>query len=397
MTSTTSLWSRLLPPKDDPWGRAVRVGVLAYVLSRLFVIMGAAIVVAAHAVWARLNNETPKEGLSALVGVFDSWDGHWYMEVVRNGYPHHIMPNVTYHVPDARAAFFPLYPRMVHYLDNILPGGPTSIALIINLLFGAAFVYLAGLLARRVFDVATAKKVMVLVAFFPGSFVLSWAYSEAVLLTLAALCFLSLHHKWWLAAGIFAALGTAARPNGLALVAACGVAALLAIKQDRDWRSLVAPLLSPLGFVGFMVFLRQHTGEDWAWFRVQREAWKEGTSFGATAIGSTFDFIRNPTSSPTTLLTAASMFALILAAVALWRHRLPAMYVAYSAVVIVLMLLPATVTARPRFLFTAFPLLFPVARLLRDDDERWWPVLVLVLATGLVTVTGLYGVRSAIP
>ena len=73
------------------------------------------------------------------------------------------------------------------------------------------------------------------------------------------------------------------------------------------------------------------------------------------------------------------------------------MYVAYSAVIIALMLLPATVTARPRFLFTAFPLLFPVAKMLRDDDDKWWPVVVLVMATGLVTVTAMYGVRAAIP
>jgi hypothetical protein len=41
--------------------------------------------------------------------------------------------------------------------------------------------------------------------------------------------------------------------------------------------------------------------------------------------------------------------------------------------------------------------LFPVARMLRDDDEKWWPIVVLVMATGLVAVTGMYGVRAAIP
>ena len=39
--------------------------------------------------------------------------------------------------------------------------------------------------------------------------------------------------------------------------------------------------------------------------------------------------------------------------------------VAYIAVVVALMLLPATVTARPRFLFTAFPLFISAA--------AWWP------------------------
>jgi hypothetical protein len=396
MTST-SLLSRVIPPASDSWGRALRIGAIAYVLSRIFVLMGVAVVVAAEAVWARLNNEEPAGGLSGLVEVLSNWDGHWYMEVARSGYPHHIMPNVTYFVSDARAAFFPLYPRVVHHIDAVLPGGPVSIALLINLVLGGAFVLLAGLIARQLFDIKTAQKAMILVAFFPGSFVLSWAYSEAMLLTLAALCFLALHRHMWLVAGILAAFGAAARPNGLALVAACAVAALIAIKEDREWKALIAPALAPLGFIGFMLFLRHHTGEDLAWFRVQREAWKEGTSFGATAVTRTFDFFLNPTSSPTSLLTAASMVALVIGLVALWKHRIPLMYIAYSAVIIALMLLPATVTARPRFLFTAFPLLFPVARMLRDDEEKWWPVVVLIMATGLVAVTGMYGVRAAIP
>lgn len=392
------LLSRLsIPSSQDPWGRALRRGGIAYLLSRLFVIMGAAVTVACQAVWARLNDEEPIGGLQGLVQVFDSWDGHWYLEVVRAGYPHDIMPNVTYFVSDARAAFFPLFPRLVHYIDVIIPGGPVSVAIFLNVVLGAIFVLLVGYLCRLIFDIKSAEKAMVIAAFFPGSFVLSFAYSEALLLTLAALCFVALHRKAWFVAGVLAALGTACRPNGIALVAACAAAAFLAIKNDREWKSIVAPLLAPWGFIGFMLFLRFHTGENAAWFRVQREAWKEGTSFGATAVSRIFDFIVHPTGSPTSVLTAASMFALGISLYYLNKYRIPLMYSAYSAVVIVLMLLPATVTARPRFLFTAFPLIFPVARALRDDDEKWWPATVLIFATGLVVVTGLYGVRAAIP
>ena len=396
MEQSTRL-SSLVPPASDPWGRAIRRGAVAYILSRLFAVMGAAIAVASQAVWSRLNDEEPINGLTGLVQVFDSWDGHWYLDVVREGYPHHIMPNVTYFVSDARAAFFPLYPRLVHYLDNIIPGGPVTVALAVNVLLGAAFIYLIGVIAKNLFDVKTSEKAMIIAALFPGSFVLNWAYSEALLLTLACMCFIALSKKMWLWAGIFAALGTACRPNGIALVAACAVASLIAIKQDREWKSLIAPLLSPIGFVGFMAFLMHHTDENFAWFRVQSQAWKEGTSFGATAVSRTFDFILNPTGSPTSVLTAASMFAMILALIALWKFRIPAMYTAYTAVVLALMLIPATVTARPRFLFTAFPLIFPVARALRDDDNKWWPIVLLIFATGLVTVTGMYGVRAAIP
>jgi len=79
------------------------------------------------------------------------------------------------------------------------------------------------------------------------------------------------------------------------------------------------------------------------------------------------------------------------------KYKMSLVYWSYTVVVLGLMLVPATVTARPRFLFTAFPLFFPVARALRDEDERWWPLVIMVFIGGLITVTGIYGVRGAIP
>lgn len=390
----------LAPPATDEtslWSRAVRRGMVAYLLSRLFVLAGVGMGIAAHAIRDRWEDKIPVEGVTAVVRALDSWDGHWYLDVTRSGYPRHIQPDVTYTVSDARAAFFPLFPRLVHYLDKIVPGGPVSLALVLNFVLGGIFIYLVGRIARDLFDSRTAEKAMIIAAFFPGSFVLSWTYSEALMLTICALVFMALARRQWLVAGVLAAFGTAARPNAVALVAACGVASLVAIVKDREWKSLVAPLLSPIGFVGFMAFLRHHTGEDWAWFRVQREAWREGTSFGATAIERTFDFFLHPVSSPTSMLTTASVGAMVIAIWCARKHRLPLMYDAYSLTVLVLMLLPATVTARPRFLFTAFPLVFSVARALRDDEDTWWPLTVLVLSAGLVTVTGMYVVFAAIP
>ena len=383
--------------EHDAWRITLRAGLLAYLFSRVLVAVGAGVAVAAQAVWSRWNGEEPVGGATALVQVLDSWDGHWYLDVVRDGYPHSIMENVTYFVPDARAAFFPLYPMIVRAIDWVIPGGPVSVSLLVNFVLGAVFVALLGATARTFFDIETARKAMIIGAFFPGSFVLSWAYSEAVLLTIAAMCLMALQRRQWLLAGLLAAFGTAARPNGLALVAACAVAAFIAVAKDREWRSLVAPALAPIGFVGFMAFLRHHTDEDWAWFRVQREAWKEGTSFGATAVQKTLEFFVDPFSSPTSALTAASVGAMALALLAARRHKLPLHYMAYSLTVLVLMLAPATVTARPRFLYTAFPLIIPVARAVRDDKEKWWPVTVIALAVGLVAVNGIYGVRAAIP
>jgi 4-amino-4-deoxy-L-arabinose transferase-like glycosyltransferase len=252
------------------------------------------------------------------------------------------------------------------------------------------------MLARQLFSERIAYRAMLLIAFFPGSVALSLTYSEATLVVLAAGCLLLLLREHWVAAGVLAAIGTATRPNGLALVAACAVAAFLAIRQRRDWGSLIAPVLAPVGFVAFQLYLRVRTGE-WAWFRVQTEAWDEGTSYGFTAVRNTFEAILHPLASPTDILTAVSMVVMIGMIWAMRRRPLPWPLVAYVAVVLLLMILPSTVTARPRFLFTAFPAFISIAAWWPEEHEEGWGLTIALCTAGLVTLTGLYGVLGAIP
>lgn len=384
-------------PETSTWRSYLRRTAIAFVLSRLCVFAGAAIVSAGKVATAnREGLPRPKNAVGLIAEVLTSWDGLWYLRIVRGWYPNHIPAGVTYEMPQARAAFFPVYPALVRALDKVLPGGDTFASLFLNLLLSVAAIYLVGLIARDLFGDEVAYRAMLLMAVFPGSFVLSFAYSEATLLTVAAGCLLCLQRRHWLGAGLLAAVGTAVRPNGLALAAACAVAAFVAIRRNREWRSLIAPALAPTGFIAFQVYLYRLTGE-WAWFRVQTEAWDEGTSFGWTAIRNTFEAFVRPLASPTDLITAISVIAMIIMLVILWKRPLPAPMVAFVLVVLALMILPATVTARPRFLYTAFPLLIAVAAWWPPRRDEEWTVLMALCSAGLVTLTGLYGVLGAIP
>jgi hypothetical protein len=379
------------------WRQAVTIGLAAYVVSRLCMLAGAGVRASQLTVDAHDQLKPPVSPWNLVSGVFTQWDGLWYLEIVRHGYPRSIPPNITYFQQEARAAFFPLFPLTVRAVDRVVPGGDTLAALGLNVLLGVAAMLVVGHLARRLYDNDVAERAMVLFAVFPGSVVLSYAYAEALLILLAALCLWFLLDERWVLAGVTAALASATRPNGIALVAACAVAALIAILRHRDWKSLIAPLLAPIGFVAFQVFLMVHTDERWAWFRVQREAWREGTSFGGTAISNTLSFFTHPLASPADALTALSLAALLLGLWCLWRKHLPLPMVAYTAVIIVLMLLPATVTARPRFLFTAFPLFISAAAWWPRRDRAIWDLMLVTCGAGLVALTTLYGVYGAIP
>ncbi len=404
--------------EEQRWRRAVIVGLMAYVVSRLCVLGGAIVRASQVTIDARQDGEAEESALSLITGVFTSWDGRWYLELIRNGYPDSIPANITYEQTEARAAFFPMFPGAVRVLDSVLPGGDTAAALFLNLVLGAVAVVLVGLLARRVFSASVAARAMVLFAVFPGSFVLSFAYSEALFIVFAASCLLLLYDEQWLLAGLAAALATATRPNGVAIVFACLVASAIAIKTKREWSSLLSVLLAPLGFIGFQLYVDDVSGERGAWFRVQTEAWSEGTSFGATAVENTFSFITSPFDSTADALTVLSLGALALMAFAAWKKRLPLPWVAFSLVIVALMLIPETVTARPRFVFTAFPLFIAVAAWWPqpggrvgvgpdpevepgDDALSWerqsWNFVLIVCGAGLGILTNLYGVFGAIP
>jgi len=405
--------SRLERMTGTSWWRLFRHTLPIYILSRFCVLAGAAVVAAELRVDANLAEErglpagdphsTTNVGsaIRPMLDVLTSWDGLWYMDIVRNGYPSSIPPNVTYFVDEARAAFFPLFPLAGRAFDRIFPGGDSLAVLVMNAILGLIAVVLFALIADHLYGERVARTTATLAALFPGSFVLSFAYSEALMLTLAAGCLLMLLYEEWTAAGVLAAFATATRPNGVALVVACLVAAGFAIRERRDWNSLTAVLLAPVGFITFQVWLGQHTGETGAWFRVQREAWDEGVSFGWRAIRNTVEAVWQPMTSPTDTITALSFAATIILLVLAWKAKMPWTLHAYSWTIIVLMLVPATVTARPRFLYTAFPLLIGAAKWYdqhrRERDETLWPMTMAACGAGLTALAGLYGSFGAIP
>ena len=203
---------------------------------------------------------------------------------------HHLLPDV-----EARAAFFPLYPMIVRAADRILPGGDTLAALAVSTALALVAVVLVGVLARRLYDNDVAERAMVLFAVFPGSFVLSYAYAEALLIVLAAVCLWFLLDERWLLAGVAAALATATRPNGVALVAACAVAAFLAIRAQPRLAVARRPAAgarsasSPSSCSSPPTPASRGRGSASS----ARRGGK-GTSFGATAISNTISFLGHP-------------------------------------------------------------------------------------------------------
>ena len=331
---------------------AYRKPVMAYLASRVTVVI---------AMWMA-DQSVPE------VGFFDlpkSWDGSWYYRLALNGYPHEV-PEATGIAVQSTLGFFPLFPMAARQL-SILPGmGPLATMVLISLLGGLVATVFVWRLADSIWDRPTADRAAVLFAFFPGTFVFSTAYSEGLAIALAAGCLFFLHKQQWLLAGVLAALATATRPNALALVPAAAVAAFLAIRSQRRWSALVAPALAPLGFVAFHAFLRHHTGRVDAYLFTQTEGWGQRTSLMATPdlFGKFWD---QPFANTNEALWTVGVILGIVGFVVLVRIRAPAHLLVFTAAILVLSLTSESLSLSPRFLLTAFPLVYGLARRLRPE------------------------------
>lgn len=138
-----------------------------------------------------------------VVEFFSAWDGGWYLEVVRHGYPAAV-PEIAGTATESTHAFFPLFPLAVRGVSWILGGSDAVAGIVVSLLSGAVCAVLVHRLAGALVDRATAKRATALFCLFPGSLVLSMVYAESMLLALAAACLLALIRRQWVPAGLAA-------------------------------------------------------------------------------------------------------------------------------------------------------------------------------------------------
>jgi hypothetical protein len=245
-------------------------------------------------------------------------------------------------------------------------------------------------LVRHYADQKSADRATLLVAMFPGTFVLSLVYSEGIVVTCVAFGLLALLQRRWLLAGILGMLATATTPIALAFEVSCLWCAYCELVKNRNWRVIAAPILAPLGFVAYQLWLWVHTDNILAWRVTERSGWSSYPSIAYPA-HLVATFLRDPvaTNQQQDLLFVGIVVTVIAAVFAL-RSRMPMPMLLYGLAAASLALVAAPVGLRPRFIFLAFPLIIAVATSLRG----WAYAAVLSVSIVLLGVLMGYSVTS---
>jgi hypothetical protein len=376
---------------DQPARASLRVPIKAYVLSRAVVLIAAL-----PGLWLHDPAGGPWPALpggAMLARLFSRWDGAWYIYIAQHGYP----SKAAYESGLGKYAFFPLFPMLVRAVAAVTPLSMVNSALFVSITSAVGATIAVYLLAVRLTNAERAQRAIYLFVLFPGSFVLSMAYAEALMIIGAAGCLLMLLNKRWLAAGLFGAVATAARPNGMAVVVACVIAAAVAIYHNRSsWKPLLAPLVSVSPPIVYFIYLAHHTGHINAWMDAQDRAWHDNISFVAPLYHRAAQLATHMPSFQDTrlndLIATIGVGLLAVGVVLIVRSRFPTIVKAYTLAALAIPAVSWMIGPRPRMLFAAFPVMIALADV---ASRRVYKVAVIASAASLFVLTTILMTTTA--
>jgi hypothetical protein len=181
------------------------------------------------------------------------WDGGWYLRIAALGY--HAAPIQGYQ----DFAFFPLWPFAIRLfsLGGLIPLGAAAFVLANVFFLGASIIVFR--IFSAISDRASARVGVALLAFGPGAYVFTLAYSESMFLLLAAASFCTFRGR----RAVLIVLAQLTRLTGVALA----IGSLAEGLRRRDPRQGLLALVGGLALLAWWVFIWVLTGDPVGYMR----------------------------------------------------------------------------------------------------------------------------------
>ncbi|MBE1160214.1 mannosyltransferase family protein [Dyella acidiphila] len=214
---------------------------------------------------------------ASVAHVLCRWDCKWYLDIAANGYS----PLETGGIPgESNFGFYPLFPLLLRLFMPFNGGDALHAGIFVsNLCFFGALFYVYLYVRELGLDRTVALLTAAILCVFPQSIVFSAPYTEGLCLLLLAAAMYHLRREHYLAAGVAAAMLSAARPNGVLFI----VFAVVWIWQRDGLRALLMPwrapekfipvVFAPLGAFLFFGYCLVATGDAFAHSSTQLIGW----------------------------------------------------------------------------------------------------------------------------
>lgn len=198
--------------------------------------------------------------INPLFWGWSNFDGEHYLLIAQNGY-------LTF-----KQAFFPFYPLLISYLSGFSKE-PFLLAITAFLISNFTFLFSLFFLWKLVrldYSRKIASLSILAILVFPTSFYFGAVYTESLFLFLTLGAFYAARKDRWIMAGVLGMLASATRVIGILLLPALLFEWWDKRKQGKaGLPELLFLLLVPLGLLSYMLFLKETTGDPFAFYNLQ--------------------------------------------------------------------------------------------------------------------------------
>ena len=257
--------------------------------------------------------------------------------------------------------FFPLYPALIAAVDVPLQD-PDVAALVVS---GFASLIVGPLLLRLVAmdeGPIVARRSVLFLLIFPTAYFLHIGYAESLFLALALGSMLAARRDWWWLSGVLGAFAALARINGLILVPALIVEAVIQWRQHRQWRwAWISIGLIPLGFAVYLGLNTIVLDDPFAFIGIQAGVWDKSLSPPWVGIGNLVSSTLPRAWIPELAFVGLGLVGTIVAA-----RRFRPTWTVWMAGNLLMFTSTSLILSVPRYSLTLFPLFVWFALLARS-------------------------------
>ncbi|MDQ2818016.1 MAG: hypothetical protein M3T49_07405 [Candidatus Eremiobacteraeota bacterium] len=283
-----------------------------------------------------------------LLDVWGRWDAQHYLMIATAGY----------HGKDV--AFFPLYPSIIHALGGFMGDHLIAGLVISNLAFFIALAYLYALVKLEFGEDTTAFHAIFYIAVFPTAIFFSAVYTESLFLALTVASVFYARRGNFITAGIFGALASLTRIEGVLTVVPLAYEAVRAWQERRGTtlaRGMAGVAIVPAGLGVYMLYLYALVADPLYFMKIQ-DNWHRHLAPPWESVTNTLrQLFGQPLSSSFAvnlsieLAFTAAFLALLVAAFSTLRPS----YAWYFAASLLMPMCTASLMSMPRFVLVIFP------------------------------------------
>lgn len=323
----------------------------------------------------------PKSGIISnfLIYPWGNFDGIYYLYIAGSGY-----------TPD-NAGFFPLYPMLVKIFSlnsQVFSFNQFLTAITLSSLFFLLSLIMLHRLIKLDYSNNIAMSTILAILVFPTSFFFASIYSESLFLLLLILSFYFARKRNWLLASIFAALLTATRLVGIAIIPALVYEFYLQNKTIVD-RKLLPILMTPLGILSYVWFNYSQLGDSFRFLKAQGNLHNNRSVEQIILFPQTlFRYLKILSTNTITFewwIALLELLSFLFASVMIYyafRKKVRASYLIFSLIAFLIPTQTETFSGLPRYIIVLFPIFLGLA-LIRNKAIR---VIYMVISIALLIV-----------